>query len=410
MHDVIIVGGGPAGCACAILLAESGLRVLVLEAKHMPREKLCGEFIAPESFPTLNRLGILERVLDTGQKLTRLTLCSSGGGLVDAKVCEVWGSGWAIGLSRARLDQILFERAREVGASCIEGISVKQCLGEKDSPAGVEGIQLEDGESCQFRGSVVIDGSGRNSRLTVDGAERRAGRFGSRLYALKVHLEPIAEVSDQVELYFFPDGYGGVSRVEDGLINLCFIANETIVKQAAGDPHRIVNQTILRNPRARVVLKGFRTVGKWHGAGPLKFGPRRLARAGIITIGDASGLIDPFTGSGIYVALRTGEIAAESIIEAVGKEPHGLSSNLDSGPRLVDQALQSYRRRYEQEIIKPMRAAAFLRRIAFSVWQSDVAASLMSKSPRLAQRVIRATQGGIRTLSGVGKGYLFSRR
>src|SRR5918912_317548 len=185
-HDAIIVGGGPAGTSAAITLARRGLRVLLLEEKRMPRPKLCGEFITPESFPTLERLGVLPTMMAAGaQRLTQLALVVASGKRVEtplAAMSEV--ADWAMSLSRARFDQILFERAREAGADCREGIAVKQCVTEEGRARGVEALSLADGQAARYEAPLILDASGRQSRLMVNRDERRAGQRGSRLYGL----------------------------------------------------------------------------------------------------------------------------------------------------------------------------------------------------------------------------------
>src|SRR4029453_6058649 len=112
--DAIIIGGGPAGSAAAISMSQQGARVLVLEEKHMPRGKLCGEFVTPECFPTLERLGVMKRMLAAGaQKISRVSLGAESGKSVETCISEMSESeaDWALSLSRSRFDQILFEGA-----------------------------------------------------------------------------------------------------------------------------------------------------------------------------------------------------------------------------------------------------------------------------------------------------------
>lgn len=384
-YDAIIIGGGPAGSSAAIRLADAGARVLLLEEKRMPREKLCGEFITPECFPTLARLGVMDRLIAAGaQRITRLTLSVSTGRSVHTPIAKMSDiSEWALSLSRGRFDQILFERAREAGADCLEGVVVRQCLFDGPAPRGVEAITLPEGKQVEYLAPLVIDASGRNSRLMVDHRERVGGLPGSRLYALKAHLAGVEAITDQVELYFFPQGYGGLSRVEAGLVNLCFIAAERNVRQAGGDGSKIVRQTIMKNRLARERLANFEVVGKWLSTGPLTFGKRRLSQNGVIAIGDASGMIDPFTGTGIQMALRTGELAAESITEA---EPYAPP----------DRILTSYRARYDNEFGSRMRVAGFLRSAAFSPATANFFARILARMPRLTRAVLKSTRSGAR--------------
>ncbi|HVG19086.1 MAG TPA: NAD(P)/FAD-dependent oxidoreductase [Blastocatellia bacterium] len=424
-YDVIIIGGGPAGSSAATRLALRGVSVLVLEEKRMPREKLCGEFITPESFPTLNRLGVMDRMLAAGaQKITRLSLIVAGGKSVEAPISGMSDEAtWAMSLSRARFDQVLFERAREAGADCMEGVAVKECLFENGTPRGVRAMSLAEGRTVEYESTLVIDASGRNSRLMLGRQERMAGRRGSRLYALKAHLRGVEGIGEQVELYFFPQGYGGLSLVEGGLVNLCFIANERTFRKAGGDASIIVEQTVMKNRPARERLMAAEVVGKWHSVGPLMFGRRRLSRNGIIAIGDASGMIDPFTGTGIQMALRTGEIAAEAIIESLnstaGNEEYdgpshspdlnnpaikvrkkreasalGVSVSDRMRPALIQEAIGRYAARYDKEFGKRMAVAGLLRNAAFSPSTASFVAAILARMPGLALRVLRATRSG----------------
>ena len=422
-YDVIIIGGGPAGSSAACRLAVRGMNVLVLEEKRMPREKLCGEFITPECFPTLKRLGVMDRMLAAGaQKITRLSLVVAGGKSVQAPISGMSDEAtWAMSLSRARFDQVLFDRAREVGATCMEGFAVKECLFEKGTPRGVLAMSLAEGKPVEFESSLIIDASGRNSRLMLGREERVAGRRGSRLYALKAHLKGVKGIGEQVELYFFPQGYGGLSLVEGGLVNLCFIANERTFRRAGGDAARIVEQTVMKNRLARERLLTAEVVGKWHSVGPLVFGRRRLSQGGVIAIGDASGMIDPFTGTGIQIALRTGEIAAEAIIELLNstagkkayddsppspdlnntaikarkdREAAALSVSVSDRitPALIQEALDRYAAQYDREFGKRMAVAGLLRNAAFSPSTANFVAGILARMPRLALRVLRATR------------------
>src|SRR5205085_12675932 len=153
----------------------------------------------------------------------------------------------------------------------------------------------------------------------------------------------------------FPQGYGGLSLVEDRLVNLCFIADERTFRAAGGDPLRIVEQTVMRNTLARERLRGAEVVGKWHSVGPLAFGHRRLSQGGVLAVGDASGMIDPFTGTGIQIALRTGELAAAAVVDAMSESKAGREQNL------FEHALANYTESYAREFGQRMKVAGWLR-------------------------------------------------
>ena len=400
-YDAIIIGGGPAGSSAAISLSQRGARALVLEEKHMPRGKLCGEFITPECFPSLRRLSVFDRMIEAGaQQITRVSLVVSNGKSVQSLVAGMSDEAeWAMSLSRARFDQILFDRARETGADCLEGVAVRTCAFNNGGSGHVEALSLKDGRKVSFTAPIVIDASGRQSRFMVGKRERVAGRQGSRLYALKAHFNGIEGITDQVELHFFREGYGGFSLVEGGLVNLCFIVNEQALRNAGGDQSQVVNATLMKSPLARERLSAARVVGEWHSAGPLTFGRRRLARNGIIAIGDASGMIDPFTGTGIQIALRTGEMVADAVINTMGvdhrsAQTEDLGDGRGVGSGAFDRVLSHYSQQYESEFHRRMNVAGLLRTAAFSPATARVVAGVLTRMPRLTNVVLRATRSG----------------
>jgi len=304
-------------------------------------------------------------------------------------------------LSRARFDQILFDRAREAGAECVEGVAVKNCLFDDGHPDGVEALSLADARPMRFRAPVIIDASGRNSRLMLRKSERVAGRRGSRLYALKAHLTGVEPAPVSVELFFFPQGYGGLACVEEDLVNLCFIVDELTLKNAGGDPLKVIETSLMNNPVARGRMQAAKVVGKWHSAGPLTFGRRRLSRNGVVAIGDASGMIDPFTGTGIQIALRTGEMAAEAVCEATKQTRELVQSSTDADPNthasydsITGSVLNCYAHLYAREFTSRMNTAGLLRMAAFSPLTANLFASVLTRAPRLTGLILRATRSG----------------
>ena len=377
-HDAIIIGAGPGGCSAAISLAERGARVLLLEEKRMPRDKLCGEFVAGECLPSLERLGVLSDLMMSGaHRINRVKLVAPGGRTVESSISDISSTGdGAISISRSRFDQVLFQRAREAGVVCLQGFAVKQTVCNGSTVTGVEGLALPSGTKIRFEAPFVVDASGRNSRLALDRRERVGGSKGSRLYAMKAHFTGIEEIDDQVELYFFPSGYGGLTRIEAGLVNLCFIVREEVLRSARGNPTKVLERSVLANPIARDRLRAATQVGQWLTAGPLTFGRRRGGSDGVIAIGDAAGMIDPFTGTGIQMALRTGEIAADCIAAA-------------ASPR---DAAGRYEGAYWGEFGKRLKAAGLLRRLASSPAAAELAARLLTRFPELNHRMLRATR------------------
>ncbi|HYL97513.1 MAG TPA: NAD(P)/FAD-dependent oxidoreductase [Blastocatellia bacterium] len=419
-YDVIVVGAGPAGSTAASVLASLGVRTLLLEEKRMPREKVCGEFITPECFPTLRRLAVFDRILEAGaQRISTVTLSAPGKGPVETTLAGMSTDGYALGLSRSRFDHILFQKAQESGARCLEGIAVKGCLYDADPgfPSGVECLSLDSGRRVDFKAPVVIDASGRNSRLMVEPGERPAGARGSRRYAMKVHLTGVGSAEGKVQLFFFPGGYGGLSPIENGLANLCFITSDKNLHDAGGEPSKVLQNSLFQDDHARTQLTEAKVDGKWHTVGPLSFGKRRLNRAGVLATGDSAGMIDPFTGTGIQVALRSGEMLAESIFQKLsasaraafvsdtrssGITSHSVRSAPSEPPfkrhlnsdnnGLISSIQAEYERMYADNFGQRMFFSGLLRRVAFSQSGRSLAAFAFGAAPWLTRRVLKATR------------------
>src|SRR5262249_38727584 len=149
-------------------------------------------------------------------------------------------------------------------------------------------------------------------------------------FGCKIHLRAVEGLRGIGELFFFRDGYGGMSDVGKNRNNLFFITTEATLREAKGDREKILDLTMRSKPAARSRLRGGAVDGEWLGTGPITYG-RMEPAPGVISIGDAGAFIDPFTGSGILLALTSGEIAAEVIRQA-----------FDEGIRDVDAIAQRF--------------------------------------------------------------------
>ncbi|HEU4391745.1 MAG TPA: FAD-dependent oxidoreductase [Blastocatellia bacterium] len=386
-YDVVVVGGGPAGSMTAFHLASAGMRVVLLEEKRMPRGKVCGEFITPEALPFLERAGLIDTVIRAGAKsLTRLVLCPMNGRRVEAPISSISNTGGsALSLSRKRLDAILFEKAQAGGATCIQRVSVRGAIRRGSFATGVEALSLSTGKPLAFHGDVVVDASGRSSRLAPKKRSRPPGR--ERLYAMKAHFSGVNNIDRIVGLLFFPNGYGGISQIEGDLANVCFIAPESIIRKHRGDGASVLADTMMMNPAGREWLTGSRVEEGWLTVGPLSFGPGRLANQGVLAVGDAAGMNDPFTGTGIMIAIRGAELAATAIVTSLGAAGSGEAA-IDP----VQAALLSYKEQYSAQFGSLMTAAAGLRRAAFSPRIANIVAGAFTRIPDLMQLLLQRTR------------------
>jgi 2-polyprenyl-6-methoxyphenol hydroxylase-like FAD-dependent oxidoreductase len=205
------------------------------------------------------------------------------------------------------------------------------------------------------------------------------------MIAFKAHLEQTRVAAEACEIYFYRGGYGGLSSIEDGLSNLCFIASARDVRACGADADRVMREVVCQNQRALFTLRDAALHSEWLAVSLEGFGCHDVAPApGLLAIGDAASFIDPFTGSGMLMALESGELAAHAIADYFnGGEP---SESLDD-LRLKYSAV--YRRAFASRLT----VCSFIRRAAFVPGLAETAIRFFAASAGLRRRLARATRG-----------------
>jgi flavin-dependent dehydrogenase len=296
-YDVIIAGGGLAGCGAAIQLAQKGARVLLLEQKALPMHKLCGEFLSGEAAGSLARLGVLEAVRAAGAVAIERVVLSDGARPFS---CDLPAP--ALGLSRYRLDPILWQRAGEAGADCRAGVSVQAIHGDLKKGFCV---QTSAGD---FRARLALAAHGKRAKLD-ETLQRPTALCRSPYVAFKAHFRG-NRVMDAIEMYGFPGGYCGISPIENELVNVCWIAHERALQDGGGRVEEMVERVLKKNPALQDRLSGMALEGKFKGISNIRLGAKGTFQGDVCLIGDAAGMIAPLCGDGMAMALRSAEIAA----------------------------------------------------------------------------------------------------
>jgi len=410
--DVIIAGGGPAGASAAIHLANRGARVLLLEQKKFPRAKLCGEFISPECTPHFERLGVAERMFAADPvRLTETVFYSRQGKRVSVPSSWFGAEGVALGLSRAEMDERLLRRASEAGAVVMENAQVVDLLLEQDRVKGVKAKHAA--KLTNYYAPVTIDATGRARALArrVAKSQHQTTSHRAPLVAFKAHLEGARVAPGACEIYFYRGGYGGLSSIEKGLSNLCFIASARAVRECGADAERVMHDIVCQNRRAASALVDARACTPWLAVSLEGFGRHAVTPArGLLSIGDAASFIDPFTGSGMLMALESGELAAN----VIGEQMYGTAtrrgdapvhaapsfSSVAGGPlatasgSVMSDLESRYRAAYKDRFDSRLRICSMIRRAAFVPGLAQFAIRVFGASDRLRRRVSWATRGG----------------
>lgn len=381
-YDVIIAGAGPAGSSAAIHLASQGLRILLIEQKEFPRPKLCGEFISPECLRHFQKLGVAEAMSSSNPStITRTVFYSSRGHRV-AVPSSWFGGGAALGLSRSAMDNNLFEKTQSLGVDVLQNTTVTDVLQQNGHVCGVRVKTPKDDN--EYFATLTLDATGRSRILTrrIDDGNKDHVQRG--LVAFKAHLTGADQPKDVCEIYSYPRGYGGLSTVENGNSNLCFIVSARDVRRYHSDADTVMHETVMRNQRAAVTLRHAQRSSDWLSVSLDRFGPANPApKNGLLAIGDSASFIDPFTGSGMLMALESGELVAKVIdrhLEAL------------SDPGRLDDLRCDYFNEYRSKFGSRLRISGWLRRTAFSPRLAELTIIACSLSDSLRNRLARATR------------------
>ncbi len=340
--DVIVVGAGPGGSAAAANLARRGIDVLLLEKTSFPREKVCGDGLTPRATRALVRLGI-DTSVEAGwlhNKGLRIY-----GGRVEPFQLD-WPSltdfpPYGLVRPRADFDNLLAQHAVSYGAELIQQANVTDAILDERS-GRIVGVRTKTGQ--EYRAPLVIAADGNSSRLSVSmGLNKRDDRpmgVAYRAYYTSPrsnddYLESWLELWDGKprESTLMP-GYGWIFGMGDGTCNVGLGVLNTSRSFQKTDYRELMKRWLDNTPEEW----GFREenrINKIQGAAlPMAFNRQPLYGRGLLLVGDAGGMVNPFNGEGIAYAMESAELAADAIAEAKAR---GI------GTESAERALHGYR-------------------------------------------------------------------
>lgn len=304
--DVLIIGGGLAGLTAAIHLAKSGRRVILLEKHTYPRQKVCGEYVSNEVLPYLYHLGIAVNELKPA-RINRFLLSTTAGKTIESKL-PLGG----FGVSRYALDQFLAITAHRVG------VAIEQQTDVTDVAFNDDAFIVTTSTKRQYTANIVIGAYGKRSQLDKR-LQRNFFQRESPWLGVKAHYQANVP-ADQVALHNFEGGYCGLSQVENGIVNACYLTNYASFK-----PFKNVDsfqkQVLETNPHLRnFFAQATPLFDKPLTISHISFSRKNPVENHILMCGDTAGLIHPLCGNGMAMAIHSAKLAAELIVQFLAGE------------------------------------------------------------------------------------------
>ncbi len=375
-YDAIVIGAGPAGTATAIFLKQKGHRVLLLDQARFPRDKVCGEFISPAADPVLKDLGVWSSILDSNPvRLSGVYLSAYNKrelGIPYPSVPGSWENVSSLSLPRKCLDTILARQVTDLGIDFFQGYKVDDLVFSNGNVTGVKGWD-DNKTKFETHAKVVIDAGGRNSislrRLNLIKKTRKSQKIAMAAHWSHVHLP-----KNLCYMHISHPGYTGISQVGEGLANIVLVVDsKDIDKQSVPDYYQ---STVLGNSLRAELLKTGSMMESPRTIASLGFEVKPVPCGGLVLVGDAMGFIDPFTGEGIYLALRSAQLASQTVDESI------------KTGKLDKTGLDSYFLKRENEFRKKFQLSKILQVLIYNPVLCDHVLRVLTKNPYLAKTLV----------------------
>jgi flavin-dependent dehydrogenase len=320
--EVIVVGGGPAGASTAHSLARNGIDVLVLDRAKFPRDKTCAEYLSPQASRILADMNVLDEIERSHPAhLAGMRIRAPDGHYADGEFASTHGfrpfREYGLAIRRTILDEIVLRGARTAGARVEELVRITDV--NKDQTGRVSGVNVigPDGAARTLTSRYVIGADGLRSIVGKRLGLTHTSRFFPKRLALVAHYRKVRDVGALGEMHVDHDGYFGIVDVGLGLMNVAVVVPISRAQEIGEGRTEFLEQWIAARPHLAERFVGAERVTEVRATGPFATTSRPAWAPGAALVGDAAEFFDPFTGEGMYSALRGGELLAPFVAEAL---------------------------------------------------------------------------------------------
>lgn len=370
IRKIAIVGGGLAGLIAAIRLQKAGFSCTLFEKKVYPFHRVCGEYVSNEVLPFLKK----EQLLPTNFNLPNINVLQLSS--VSGKTTKLSLDLGGFGISRYTFDHFLAQQARSCGVEIIHAEVDQITFNEKEKI-----FSVAVGESTH-EADLVIGAFGKRSKLDAS-LHRSFMEKRSPYVGVKYHIRT-QHPGNVIALHNFNGGYCGLSNIEEGKSTLCYLVHRNLVKR-----HKSIRElekvVLFENPHLRNIFSSAEFFfEKPETINEISFETKEPVYHHILMAGDAAGMIAPLCGNGMAMAIRSGKLVSDLIVEAsVNQRPHSWLE-------------ETYAQQWRNLFAKRLRTGRMIQHYLFgSAWPSRLAVSLAVNFTSIANFIVKRTHGDI---------------